>query len=214
MGCAVHVAGLPGSELSAGLSPNVSYHAVDFPLLRTGRLMGLMIRHDIDVAHAHLGPACKALAAVRAPVRKVATLHVGYKPHQHAGLDGYRGQSRVIANWIPTPRPSVRTELGLPPETLIIGTVGRLHAGLPVIATRTDGPMEYMPDQPITLVEPDSVTALAGALQLYIQHPTRGPRYDLRDFDPSANIAQILDFYGQLTSRAESHDALRIAAAI
>ena len=157
MGCAVHVAGLPGSELSAGLSPNVSYHAVDFPLLRTGRLMGLMIRHDIDVAHAHLGLACKALAAVRAPVRKVATLHVGYKPHQHAGLDGYRGQSRVIANWIPTPRPSVRTELGLPPETLIIGTVGRLHAGLPVIATRTDGPMEYMPDQPITLVEPDSV---------------------------------------------------------
>ena len=314
LGYAVHVAGLPGSELAAGLAPNVRYHAIDFPLLRAARLSRLIALHGIEVAHAHLSPACKALAAVRAPVRKVATLHVGYKPHQHSRLDGvicvnstqaaelggYRGQSRVIANWIPTPRtlgvrPSVRTELGLSPETLIVGAVGRLHAskgcdllisafreaapanaalvflgegkqrkaleklrgddgrihflgfrddvapflrgldlfvspsreesfglaileamdaGLPVIATRTDGPKEYMQDQPITLVEPGSVTALACALKLHMQHPAPGPRYDLRDFDPSANIAQVLDFYGQLTGQVESHDTPRIAAAI
>lgn len=314
MGYEVHVAGLPGSELAAGLSPSIRYHAIDFPLLRTAQLSRLIARLGIEVTHAHLSPACKALAGVRAPVCKVATLHVGYKAHQHARmdgvicvnatqatmLDGYRGQARVIANWMPTPKPmaarqSVRAELGLPPETLIIGAVGRLHAskgcdvllqafrevapanaalvflgegkqrkalekmrggdgrihflgfrddiapllqsldlfvspsreesfglaileamqaGLPVIATKTDGPMNHMCDQPITLVDTGSVDALAQAMARHIHNPILPPPYDLRSFEPQVNIAQVLDFYGELTGLVESHDTPRIAAAI
>jgi len=44
-------------------------------------------RHRPEVAHAHLSAACKALRGVTGMVR-VATLHIAYKPSQHAHLDG------------------------------------------------------------------------------------------------------------------------------
>ncbi len=78
---------------------------------------------------------------------RVATLHVGYKTHQHAKLDGlicvnraqlaridgYRGVARTIPNWLPAPAAAnptggLRATLGVGPDTLVIGSVGRLHA--------------------------------------------------------------------------------------
>ena len=78
--------------------------------------------------------------------RSVATLHVGYKPHQHAALDalicvnhlqakrlrGYQGLVRIIPNWLPELRRpnasgSLRRELGLEPDVFLVGAVGRLH---------------------------------------------------------------------------------------
>ncbi|MFN7211702.1 MAG: glycosyltransferase, partial [Lysobacteraceae bacterium] len=44
-------------------------------------------RHRPEVVHAHLSAACKALRGLEGPVR-VATLHIAYKPRQHAHLDG------------------------------------------------------------------------------------------------------------------------------
>jgi glycosyltransferase involved in cell wall biosynthesis len=315
LGHEVHVAGLPGSPIADALSPAVSYHAIALPVMRAAQLNRLIARLNIDIAHAHLSLACKALGRVRGAVRKVATLHVGYKPHQHARMDGvicvnsrqaawlsgYTGQARVIGNWLPADdgqsarMVSLRDELGLPAKTLIIGASGRLHAskgcdlllkafreaapanavliflgegkqrkdleklrggdgriyflgfrkdaatllngldlfvspsreesfglaiveamnvGLPVIATKTDGPMEYLKNQPITLVEPGSVSTLSTALSRHIYLPSVKPRYDLRLFDPAVRVAQILDFYAELMGADEVHDAGRTAIAL
>jgi glycosyltransferase involved in cell wall biosynthesis len=315
LGYDVHVAGLPGSPIAGALTPAVRYHAIELPVMRAVQLGRLIARLNIDVAHAHLSPACKALARVRAPVRKVATLHVGYKPRQHARMDGvicvnsrqaawlngYAGQATIIGNWLPaadirpSPRTSIRDELGLPAETLIIGAAGRLHAskgcdllvkafreaapanavlvflgegkqrrdleklrggdgrihflgfrndvaaflngidlfvsasreesfglaiveamnaGLPVIATKTDGPMEYLKNQPVTLVEPGSVSALSTALSRHIHLPSPKPRYDLRLFDPAARVAQVNDFYGDLARQGEAHDTGQASVAM
>ena len=315
LGYDVHVAGLPGSPIAGALAPAVSYHVIELPVMRAVQLGRLIEKLGVEIAHAHLSPACKALARVRAPVRKVATLHVGYKSRQHARMDGvicvnsrqaawlsgYTGKARIIGNWLPAadirpaPRASLRDELGLPADTLIIGAAGRLHpskgcdllvrafreaapanavlvflgegkqrrdlerlrggdgrihflgfrndvagflngidlfvspsreesfglaiveamnAGLPVIATKTDGPMEYLKNQPVTLVEPGSVSALSAALSRHITLPSPTPRYDLRLFDPAARVAQVIDFYTELAGQAETHNTGRVAAAM
>lgn len=41
-----------------------------------------------DVAHAHLGSACRSLHPLAGHCLRVATLHIAYKPRQHAALDG------------------------------------------------------------------------------------------------------------------------------
>jgi glycosyltransferase involved in cell wall biosynthesis len=316
LGYDVHVAGLPGSPIADALAPAVRFHVIDLPVMRAVQLGRLIARLNIDVAHAHLSPACKALARVRATVRKVATLHVGYKPRQHARMDGvicvnsrqvawlsgYAGQARVIGNWLPAadirlaPQTNLRDELGLSADTLIIGAAGRLHAskgcdllvkafreaapanavlvflgegkqrkdleklrggdgrvyflgfrndvaaflnsidlfvspsreesfglaiveamnaGLPVIATKTDGPMEYLKTQPVVLVEPGSVSALSAALSRHIYYlPAPKPRYDLRLFDPAMRVAQIIDFYAELTGQDEVRDTGHAAIAL
>ena len=145
LGHEVHVAGLRSSPLAQALAPEVTFHGF-------GRLFrGLFLRRFIarlepDICHGHLSAACKALGRIRGHHESVATLHVGYKPHQHARLDGlicvnraqagrlasYPGIARTIANWMPAapPIPScgIREELGLAPDVFLVGAVGRLHA--------------------------------------------------------------------------------------
>ena len=151
LGHRVHVAGLPGTPMQAALASNVTFHALGSRLLRGFRMRRLMVRLNVDVCHAHLSPACKAVSLPPANVTCVATLHVGYKSHQHARLNGvicvnraqstrlkgYQGAARVIPNWLPsTANPnanairstnSLRAELRLEPRQLLIGAVGRLH---------------------------------------------------------------------------------------
>jgi glycosyltransferase involved in cell wall biosynthesis len=118
-----------------------------FPLGRAWRLGRLMRRLGVDFCHAHLGPACKAVARSRGHrARTLATLHVGYKLHQHGRLHGvicvnqaqmaeaarHPGRVQVIPNWLPQTPPvsrgcALRAELGLRPEQLLVGCVGRLH---------------------------------------------------------------------------------------
>ena len=153
LGHRVHVAGLPNSPLRGALASNVTFHAMASPLLRGFRMRRLMDRVNADVCHAHLSPACKAVSRAPASVTSVATLHVGYKSHQHARfngvicvnraqstrLNGYQGAARIIPNWLPSTEtagarasanPSstrLRAELGLEPSQLVVGAVGRLH---------------------------------------------------------------------------------------
>ncbi len=315
LGYEVHVAGLPGSAIAGALTTAVRYHPIELPVMRAVQLGRLIARLNIDIAHAHLSPACKALARVRAPVRKVATLHVGYKPREHARMDGviclnsrqavwlsgYTGQARIIGEWLPAadirraPQTSLSDALGLPAGTLIIGAAGQLHAskggdllikafreaapanaalvflgegkqrkaleklrggdgriyflgfrndvaaflndidlfvspsreesfglaivealnaGLPVIATKTDSAMEYLKNQPVTLVEPGSVSTLSAALSRHIRLPARKSRYDLRQFDPAVRVAQIVDFYAELAGHRQAHDTGHAAVAI
>ncbi|MFG6465608.1 glycosyltransferase [Roseateles sp. BYS87W] len=147
LGHRVHVIGTAGSAVQGALAAGVQFHGLKAPLFRGWRVAALARRLGADVCHGHLGPACKAVAhATRAA--RVGTLHVGYKTHHHARLDGLicvnRAQhdslpagdalAQVIYNWAPArdaaapARPTdLRAELGLTPGQLLVGSVGRLH---------------------------------------------------------------------------------------
>lgn len=152
LGHTVHVIGPAGSAVRHALDQRVSFHGLHLPLLRGARVRRLACKLGADIVHGHLGPACKATAAVRGAAR-VGTLHVGYKAHHHARMDAlvcvnsaqvghlkdFDGMHRVIYNWAPersaasscaekTPPSSLRMELGIPATAPIIGCVGRLHA--------------------------------------------------------------------------------------
>lgn len=146
LGHRVHVIGSAGSAVAGALAPGVTFHGLKVPLLRGWRVAALTRRLRADVCHGHLGPACKAVAHSAQGMR-IGTLHVGYKAHHHARLDGLvcvnraqhdglpvgRPLARVIYNWAPerdaAPVGTVdlRAELGLAPGQLLVGTVGRLH---------------------------------------------------------------------------------------
>ena len=300
LGHEVHVSGTGTSPLAGALGPNVHFHGFG-RFFRGLRLRRLIARLQPDVCHGHLSAACKALGRVSDRHQTVATLHVGYKPHQHARLGGlicvnraqaarlsdYQGLVRTIANWLPDaadfPAPGFRRELGLAADVFVVGAVGRLHASkgmdvlvsafraaaparaalvlvgegperarlealragdprihflgyrpdvrgclrdfdlfvspsreesfglaiieamsarLPIIATAAEGPAEFLLDQPVELVPPDSVAALTAALAAACEKFAAGdlPRvaYDLSLFDPAARLANITDFYTHL----------------
>ncbi|HEV6968165.1 MULTISPECIES: glycosyltransferase [Roseateles] len=147
LGHRVHVVGMAGSAVEGALSPEVRFHGLKLPLMRGWRLAALARRLGADVCHGHLGPACKAVARTRGAAR-VGTLHVGYKAHHHARMDGLvcvnraqldglpterAGLASLIYNWAPerpasgSPATDLRTELGLAPGQLLVGSVGRLQ---------------------------------------------------------------------------------------
>ncbi|PTT81972.1 glycosyltransferase [Pelomonas sp. HMWF004] len=148
LGHRVHVIGSSGSAVAAALAEGVRFHGLKLPLLRGWRVAALARQLGADVCHGHLGPACKAVAHARNAIR-IGTLHVGFKAHHHARLDGLvcvnRAQhdglpeasplATVIYNWAPerdaaaraAPPTDLRAELGLAPGQLLVGSVGRLH---------------------------------------------------------------------------------------
>lgn len=100
-----------------------------------------------DVAHAHLSGGCRALDRVGHGLR-VATLHIRYKPRQHAHLDGLiaiapwqldaippplRKQTVQIDNWThdcradPEARVRLRRAHGIADNAFLIGTLGRVE---------------------------------------------------------------------------------------
>lgn len=145
LGHEVHVAGRSGSPMQAELADNVRFHGLSTPLLRGWRINRLAARIGADVAHAHLSPACKALARGSSSMARVATLHVGYKPRQHARLDGvicvnraqmqrlggFGGKVGRVPNWLPETRRQgemdLRARLGIGERIRLVGSVGRLH---------------------------------------------------------------------------------------
>jgi len=101
-----------------------------------------------DVAHAHLSAACRALAGWRTTALRVATLHIRYKPKQHARLDGLiaiapwqfdaipdalRQRTVQIDNWTLPQSPStdgrarLRVEQGIAPDAFVFGALGRVE---------------------------------------------------------------------------------------
>jgi glycosyltransferase involved in cell wall biosynthesis len=145
LGYEVHVAGTRSSPLAGALDPEVGFHGFNW-FFRSLLLQRLMNDLSPDICHGHLSIACKALSGAADRHHTVATLHVGYKPHQHARLDGlicvnraqgtrlsgYRGLARTIPNWLPQApadpaAPGIRAELGLDADVFLVGAVGRLH---------------------------------------------------------------------------------------
>ncbi len=102
-----------------------------------------------DVAHAHLSGGCRALAKLRGSnCLRVASLHIHYKPQQHARLDALvaltpsqlqdipeplRSHSLQVDNWTlaraaaPGRREALRQAWGVPEDAFLIGTLGRVE---------------------------------------------------------------------------------------
>ena len=144
MGHRVHIVGPARSAVRHVVGPNVQYHGIALPLMRGLRFSRIARKLGADVCHGHLGPACKAVAQAT-PATRIGTLHVGYKAHHHATMDGvicvnsaqrarlgeYGGEHKVIFNWAPERDESdagdLRAELGLRPDQLLVGSLGRLN---------------------------------------------------------------------------------------
>jgi glycosyltransferase involved in cell wall biosynthesis len=99
-----------------------------------------------DVAHAHLSGGCRALHGLDGVCLRVATLHIAYKPQQHARLDALvaiapwqlaaipqplRARTAQIDNWTlpvapaPDARARLRARHGIPEDAYVIGALGR-----------------------------------------------------------------------------------------
>ena len=133
-------------------------HRVDprVRILWVGKWLGrwqarrLVQRLRPDVAHAHLSDGCKALgglSGLEGQVLRVATLHICYKPQQHARLDALvaiaswqmdaipaplRAHTSQIDNWTLPYRPAadarqrLRAQHGIPPDAWVFGALGRM----------------------------------------------------------------------------------------
>lgn len=81
-----------------------------------------------------------------------------------------------------------------------------MRAGLPIVATATQGPTEMLSGQPATLVPVGDVDALGQALgeqlaqlrPLPSGHPLRRVRYDLSAYDRDRAVDKVLGFYREL----------------
>lgn len=101
-----------------------------------------------DVAHGHLSLGCRSLRGLKLDGVRIATLHIHYKPQQHADLDGLiaiapwqlaavpeplRARTRQIDNWsqpqpaLPDARKMLRQRLGIGDEEFLIGALGRVE---------------------------------------------------------------------------------------
>jgi len=101
-----------------------------------------------DVAHAHLSGACRALHGLQGLCLRIATLHINYKPQQHAALDALvaiapwqmdaiplplRDHTTQIDNWtLPHPtaqdaRHRLRALHGIASDAWVIGAIGRVE---------------------------------------------------------------------------------------
>ena len=248
-----------------------------------------------DVAHAHLSGGCRALHGLRGLCLRVATLHIRYKPRQHAALDALvaiapwqladipaplRAHAAQIDNWVlprhpaPDARARLRAAHGIPPDAWVFGAVGRveqtkgldflldafqqagladawlvivghgpalaplrsragprvvlpgfsrepdawmaafdafvsparsepfglvlleaMQAGLPIIATRTEGALHLSGAMSPTLVPIDDGPAMVNALQeLYQSRPDRR-QYDLENYQIDSKLRQLEAFY-------------------
>lgn len=104
-----------------------------------------------QVAHAHLSGACRALQGLRRDTcLRVATLHIAYKPQQHAALDALvaiapwqleavparlRPHTVQLDNWTLPAAPStdararLRAQLGIAADVPVFGALGRAEHG-------------------------------------------------------------------------------------
>jgi glycosyltransferase involved in cell wall biosynthesis len=101
-----------------------------------------------DVAHGHLSLGCRSLRGLKIDGVRMATLHIHYKPQQHADLDGLiaiapwqlaavpealRSRTRQIDNWTRSQpaqaqaRQTLRQQLGIDDDQFLIGALGRLE---------------------------------------------------------------------------------------
>lgn len=141
--------------LAHRLDPKVrQIHVSPWRLLSVAQVRRRLREINPDVVHAHLSLACRSLRGFKTDALRLATLHIHYKPQQHADLDALiaiapwqmaaippplRERTRQIDNWTRldaagradeqlAARLSVRRELGLADGDYLIGAMGRAES--------------------------------------------------------------------------------------
>lgn len=121
----------------------------DFMLFSHFQIRSLLKRQQADVVHAHLSRGCRALSSIKKDdMLRIATLHIHYKPAQHARLDALiaivpaqlqqipeplKIRSRHINNWTcarPAPRETgmaLRQQWQIPEHHRVVGSLGRVE---------------------------------------------------------------------------------------
>jgi glycosyltransferase involved in cell wall biosynthesis len=134
-------------SISARLDSRVIQHCAG-KFFRSQRARWYLQKIHFDIAHAHLSTGCRSLAGLREVGARIATLHLHYKPQQHAHLDALiaiapwqlqalpatlRERSVQINNWtLPQSvtegaRQTLRESLGIKEYTFVVGAIGRLE---------------------------------------------------------------------------------------
>lgn len=130
------------------VDPAVTVHVVP-DWLAPWHARRLLRRLRPEVGHAHLSGGCRALRGLRGTVGlRLATLHIAYKPRQHAHLDALiaiapwqldaipaplRARSTQVDNWtLPNPpaadaRARLRAAHGIAPDARVFGALGRVE---------------------------------------------------------------------------------------
>lgn len=84
-------------------------------------------------------------------------------------------------------------------ESFGLAIIEAMNAGIPIIATATEGPNEYIAGQPVKMVPPGSIGALSTALTEAYRNfcDDRSPRlcYDLTPFDSALGVSSVIEFY-------------------
>jgi glycosyltransferase involved in cell wall biosynthesis len=297
----VHILAARGAQMTSAFPASVTVHELGL-IRRTFGLRKVIDALKPDVLHGHLGRASKAFGRMRTRPAAVATMHLGYKPHQYRGLDGlialhkqaeaaaasFHGPVERIWNWAPALAPvdqdaraTVRAELGIPEDGFVVGFLGRLHpsknpdmlvrafraaagentwlvmagegdlrpvvegaaagadnikiigyrtdvprlyqaydllafpsreeqmpmvlleamaASLPIVATRIDGPAEFLPQPEAVLFESEDEAALTKILKEQFALGQRRQKYDMTPFDPKGQSDKIKAFYRRVMS--------------
>jgi glycosyltransferase involved in cell wall biosynthesis len=103
-------------------------------------------------------------------------------------------------------------------ESFGLAIIEAMSTGAPIVATAAEGPGEFLRDHPVALVAPGSTESLAAeighAYQQYSNGTLRRIDYDLSMFDPSARVANIMDFYGQVIEAGQWSPARRPASRV
>jgi len=106
-------------------------------------------------------------------------------------------------------------------ESFGLALLEAMKAGLPVLSTATEGPLELLRDQPAVLVPIDNVPALGRAMRSALAalrggiHGQRQPvRYDIGAYDRQSAVRQVIGFYGELLApRAQAQRLPSVLAA-
>jgi len=159
------------------------------------------------------------ISAFRAGAPADAALVILGEGPQRSALERLRaGDSRIhLVGYRPVVQDCLQDlDLFISPsreESFGLAIIEAMSTGVPIIATAAEGPGEFLLDHPVTLVAPGSVERMAAELGRACRQHSHGALrridYDLSMFDPSARVASIMDFYGQIIEAGQWSPARR-----
>jgi len=82
-----------------------------------------------------------------------------------------------------------------------------MAAGLPIVATRIDGPAEFLPEPEAVLFETEDEAALTKILREQFARGQRRQKYDMTPFDPKGQSDKIEAFYRRVMSKRSHRKA-------
>lgn len=74
-----------------------------------------------------------------------------------------------------------------------------MHHGLPIITTQTEGPSEFIGDQPVSFIPIGGTQALEDAMQKHYKQPQSPVLYNMKNYNRDTQCRHIMGFYEELT---------------